>query len=409
MIKESISCPHCGKTVLLSEAISREVDAKVHEEIHIRQNELKEKYESDLRVAVNEATQAARAAATTELALEVETLKDQLLEREGKLRTARTLEITLRRERQELEEEKAELSLRVARELDQKRREIVETTRKNAAEEHTLILREKDLLLEQMRKQIANLKRKAEQGSQQIQGEVLELDLEERLRAMFPLDSFKPVPKGVNGADLIQEVCDRAGEICGVMLWETKRTKNWSDSWLGKLKADQLVAKADVALLLTQALPNGCERFQQIDGLWVTSQACAFDLAFVLRKSLIELASARRMVRGKSEKMEIVFDYISSPLFAMRVESILSQLVSFKGDLEAEKRAFSRIWARRETQIEAVVGSMAHIVGDLHAIADLSLAEVESLNLSLSEPEDIAPPLLEARSNANFPSRHSID
>lgn len=383
MISESISCPYCGKSIPLSEAISREVEAKLHDELHLREGNLMKKYQADLAVAVREAAREAKAAAITELSFEVETLKGQLSEREGKLKEARGLEIKLRLERQRLEEEKAEVELRVAREIDQKRKEIVETTRKNTAEEQNLILREKDHLLDQMKKQIEDLKRKAEQGSQQLQGEVLELDLEERLKSMFPLDNLKPVPKGVSGADLIQEVCDRTGEVCGLILWETKRTKNWSDGWLGKLKADQLAAKANVALLLTQALPNGCERFQQIDGLWVTSHACAFDLAFVLRKSLIELASARRAVQGKNEKMEVVYDYLSSPLFGTRVESVLNMLVSLKSDLEAEKRSFSKIWAKRQSQIEGVIGSMAHIVGDLQAIGDLSMAQVKSLNLPL--------------------------
>jgi len=297
------------------------------------------------------------------------------------------LEIKLRQERQNLEAEKAEVELRVAREIDEQRKEIEERARKGVDAEQNLVLREKDQLLQQMKKQIEELKRKAEQGSQQLQGEVLELALEERLSSMFPLDRVKPVPKGVNGADLIQEVCDRTGVVCGLILWETKRTKNWSDGWLGKLKADQLAAKADVALLLTQTLPKDCERFQQINGLWVTSYACAFDLAFVLRKSLIELAKARRAARGKNEKMEIVYDYLSSPQFGTRVESVLNMLVSLKSDLDGEKRAYAKIWSKRQTQIEGVIGSMAHIVGDLQAIGDLSLGEVKSL--SLAQIEDV--------------------
>ena len=384
MISESISCPYCGKNIPFSEAISREIEAKLDEELHLREGNLMKKYQADLATAVQKASRLAMATATTELAFEVETLKDQLLETEGKLTQARGIEIKLRQERQRLEEEKAEVELRVAREIDEKRKEIVETTRKNTAEEQNLILREKDHLLEQMKKQIEDLKRRAEQGSQQLQGEVLELDLEERLNSMFPLDNLKPVPKGLTGADLIQEVCDRAGEVCGLILWETKRTKNWSDGWVGKLKADQLAAKADVALLLTQSLPSGCERFQQIDGLWVTSHACAFDLVLVLRKGLIELARVRRTVRGKNEKMEIVYDYLSSPLFGTRVESVLNVLVSLKSDLEVEKRAFSKIWAKRQTQIEGVIISMAHIVGDLEAIGDLSLAEIKNLDLTLA-------------------------
>lgn len=389
MISESISCPYCGKTIPLSEAISHEVEANLQHELDLRQRELEKKYQANLSEAIQKAAREAKASATKELAFEVETMKGQLAQQGGKLKQARTLEIKLRRDRQNLEEEKAELEVRVAREIDEQRKGIEEKARKRVEVEQNLVLREKDQLLEQMKRQIENLKRKAEQGSQQLQGEVLELDLEERLSSLFPLDNFKPVPKGVNGADLIQEVCDRTGVVCGLILWETKRTKNWSDGWLGKLKADQLAAKADVALLLSQALPKDCERFQQIDGLWVTSPACAFDLALVLRKSLIELAKARRTARGKREKMEIVYDYLSSPQFGTRVESVLTMLVSLKSDLDCEKRAYAKIWTKRQTQIDGVIGSMAHIVGDLQAIGDLSMAEVKSLALPPAEELDV--------------------
>jgi hypothetical protein len=387
MISESISCPYCGKSIPLSEAISHEVEAKLQNEMLRRESDLEKKYQLDLSKAVQKAAHEAKATAESELGLEVETLKGQLSQQEGKLKQARVLEIKLRHERQSLEEQKAEVELRVAREIDEQRKEIEEKTLKRVEAEQNLVLREKDQLLEQMKRRIEDLKRKAEQGSQQLQGEVLELALEERLSLMFPLDNFKPVPKGVNGADLIQEVCDRTGVVCGLILWETKRTKNWSEGWLGKLKADQLAAKADVALLLTQALPRDCERFQQIDGLWVTSYACAFDLALVLRKSLIEVAKARRAARGKNEKMEIVYDYLSSPQFGTRVESVLNMLVSLKSDLDGEKRAYAKIWSKRQTQIEGVIGSMAHIVGDLQAIGDLSLGEVKSL--SFPQIEDV--------------------
>lgn len=320
---------------------------------------------------------------------EVLELKGQLSEQELKLRETQQLEIKLRREQQKLETEKAETELRVAREIDEQRKEIEESAFRRAADQQSLIDREKDQRLEQMKRQIEDLKRKAEQGSQQLQGEVLELDLEERLSAMFPLDNFKAVAKGVNGADLIQEVCDRSGEVCGLILWEAKRTKNWSDGWLTKLRADQLASKADVAILLSQALPKDCETFQQMAGLWVTSQACAFDLVMVLRLSLVELAKARRAAQGKSEKMEILYDYLSSPQFGTRVESVLNTLASMKGDLDTEKRAFSRIWAKRQSQLEGVIGGVSHMVGDLQAIGDLTLYEVKSLQLqAVAEPGD---------------------
>jgi hypothetical protein len=383
MSNEFITCPYCEKSIPLSKAISHEVDTRLHKELDLREDAIKRKYESDLSAALQKARRDAFAAGSSEMSVELEVLKSQLSEQAAKLSQAQALEIKLRQERQSLEAEKAEVELRVIREIDAKRKEIEANTRRKAADEQTLILREKDELLGQMRKQIRDLKQKSEQGSQQLQGEVQELDLEERLRAMFPLDEIKFVPKGINGADLIQRVLDRTGELCGSMLWETKRTKNWSDAWVGKLKVDQLAVEADVALLLTQALPKDCERFKQVDGsLWVTNQACALDLAFVLRNALIELAKNRRLIRGKSGKMEVLYDYLSSAQFGARVDAILNTLSLMKKDLDAEKRAYSRIWAKRETQIEAVSSSVAHFVGDLETIGDLTFAEIKSLSLT---------------------------
>ena len=383
MSNEFITCPYCEKSIPLSKAISHEVDTRLTKKLDLREDGIRRKYESDLSAALQKARLDATAAATSQMSVELDVLKVQLSEQAAKLSRTQALEIKLRQERQSLEAEKAELELRVIREIDAKRKEIETNTRKRAAEEQTLILREKDELLDQMRRQIRELKQKSEQGSQQLQGAVLELDLEERLKAMFPLDEIKSVPKGVNGADLIQRVFDRTGELCGSILWETKRTKNWSDAWVGKLKVDQLAVEADVALLLTQALPKDCERFKQVDGsLWVTNQACALDLAFVLRNALIELAKNRRIVRGKSEKMEVLYDYLSSAQFGARVEAVLNTLVMMKGDLDAERRAYARIWAKRRTQIDSVIGNISHVVGDLQTIGDLTLAEIKSLSLA---------------------------
>jgi hypothetical protein len=382
MNSEFISCPHCGKSIPLSKAISCEVDLRLQQEIDLRENSLKEQHRKELTTALQKASREAKAEATAEVSVELETLKAQLSDQTAKLRLSQQLEVKLRGERQLLETEKAEIELRAIREVDDRRKEIEESVRRRVADEHILILREKDTLLGQMRKQIQELKQKSEQGSQQLQGEVLEQDLEERLKAIFPLDEIKPIPKGVNGADLIQNVFDRTGELCGSILWESKRTKNWSDSWIGKLKSDQLEVEADVALLLTQAMPKSCERFKQVDGsLWVTNYACAFDLAIVLRSALLELAKSRRTVQGKNEKMEILYDYLSSTQFGSRVEAILNTLSQMKKELDAEKRAYSRIWAKRETQIEAVIGSIAHVVGDLETIGDLAFAEIKNLDL----------------------------
>jgi hypothetical protein len=171
----------------------------------------------------------------------------------------------------------------------------------------TLRVREKEEQIASMQRQIEDLRRKAEQGSQQLQGEVQELALEAMLRQKFPRDAFDPVPKGEFGGDLIQHVVGPTGQICGSMLWEAKRTKNWSDGWLGKLREDQRAAKADVALIVSHALPKGLQTFDQIDGVWVTEPRYAVAVAIALRESLIALAAARLAGEGQQTKMELVY------------------------------------------------------------------------------------------------------
>jgi len=164
-----------------------------------------------------------------------------------------------------------------------------------------------------MQRQIEELRRRAEQGSQQLQGEVSEMELEALLKAKFPHDSIDPVPKGQHGGDILQRVVGPAGMRCGTMLWESKRTKNWSDGWLTKLREDQREAKAELSIIVTQVLPKGVETFEYIDGIWVTHPRSALPVAMAMRQSLIEVAAARKATEGQQTKTEMVYDYLTGP------------------------------------------------------------------------------------------------
>lgn len=256
-------------------------------------------------------------------------------------------------------------------------------------EEHRLKVREKDTLIAQLRDQIDSLKHRADTGSQQLQGEVLEVDLEERLEANFNSDKLKPVPKGIRGADILHEVYDRRDRYCGAIVWETKRTKSWKDIWVEKLKHDQRTANANMAVLLTKTLPKNCERFRQIDGVWVTNYACAIDLAIVLRSSLIEIATTKRAIAGKHSKMADLHDYLISANFRSRIEVVVETFISMKKDLEHEKRAYERIWRKREKQIDKIVSNVSCMVGDVEGIVDSNMLQIKSLELpALTDGED---------------------
>jgi hypothetical protein len=236
-------------------------------------------------------------------------------------------------------------------------------------------------------RQIEELKRKAEQGSQQLQGEAQELELESVLRGRFPRDIIDPVPKGEFGGDVLHRVVGPLGQESGTILWESKRTKNWSDGWLSKLRDDQRTAKAEIALIVTNVLPKGVETFDFIDGVWIAETRYAIPLAISLRQSLIDISSARKSREGQHTKTELVYQYMTGPRFRHRIEAIVERFEEMRTDLERERKAMTRLWAKREEQIKGIIESTSGMYGDLQGIAGGVMQEIESLDLLLIESE----------------------
>jgi hypothetical protein len=257
--------------------------------------------------------------------------------------------------------------------------------RKEAEESLKFKVMEKEQTITSMQKQIEDLKRRAEQGSQQLQGEVQELELESLLRAKFPLDTIEPVPKGEHGGDMLQRIHGPLGQTCGTILWEAKRTKNWSDSWLVKLREDQRAAKAEIAVLVTQALPKDLETFDLVDGVWVTPPRTALPVALALRQMLSEVALARQSTEGQQTKMEMVYQYLTGPRFRQRVQAIVEAFSSMREDLDKEKKAIMKQWAKREEQTDRVLQATVGMYGDLQGIAGRTLQEIEGLELKALE------------------------
>jgi hypothetical protein len=235
-----------------------------------------------------------------------------------------------------------------------------------------------------MQRQIEELKRKAEQGSQQLQGEAQELELEAILRGRFPRDTIEPVAKGEFGGDLLHRVFGPTGQLCGTILWETKRTKSWSDGWLPKLRDDQRAAKADIALIVSHALPKEMDGpFDFLGGVWVTEPRCAVPVAIALRESLIALSATRQAGEGRLTKMEMIYQYLTGPRFRLRVEAIVEKFTEMQTDLDRERKVMTRLWAKREEQIRGVIESTAGMYGDLQGIAGKTLQEIEGLEVQL--------------------------
>ena len=231
-----------------------------------------------------------------------------------------------------------------------------------------------------MTRTIEELRRKAEQGSQQSQGEVFEVELEELLRGKFPMDAIEPVAKGELGADVIQQVNGSVGQPAGMILWESKRTKAWSDGWLAKLREDQRRCGADVALIISHALPKHIDHFDLVAGVWVAHPRCALAVAVALRESLIEISSLRLVQQGQQTKMEQVYEYLTGTRFRQRVDAVVEKFNDMREDLDKERKFMGRQWAKRETQIVAVIESTVGMVGDLQAIAGKAMPEITSLD-----------------------------
>jgi len=399
MAEQVIICPHCHKEIPFTKALSHQIKEELREEVEAevkkKKLELAQKEEALLtkekRIA-EEVSQKVdleknrlegdwKQKAKEAVAFELEDLRTRLKEKGQKLEESQKVELELRKQRRELEEKQKSLQLEVSRKLDEERDKIREETVKIFTEEHRLKDLEKEKQMKDMLKQIEEWKRKAEQGSQQMQGEVLELELEEILKINFPLDRVEPVAKGRRGADILQRVHNQQGHYCGTIIWESKRAKLWNDGWIDKLKEDQREAKAEIAVLVTTVLPKEVNNFVFMDGVWVTHYSLATYLTYALRMNLIQLASTKIFAVGKYRKMEVLYSYLSGPEFGQRVEAIVSALASMKNDLDQEKRVMNRVWAKREKQIERVIYNASGMYGDLQGIIGASMPEIEGLGL----------------------------
>jgi hypothetical protein len=312
---------------------------------------------------------------------EVLELQQALKEKDTKLADAQKAQAELIRKERELDDAKRAMDLTVERRIQESLSTVRDQARREAEDGLKLRVAEKEQTIAGMQRQIEELKRKAEQGSQQLQGEVQELELESQLKAKFPRDTIEPILKGRSGGDIKQLVFNQLGNLCGTLLWESKRTKNWSDGWLGKLRDDQRTAKADVAVIVSRVLPNGCEGFDFIEGIWVVEPRCAIPIAIALRQSIVELAGVRQSREGLQTKMGMVYEYLTGPSFRQRVEAIVERFSEMHEDLDKERRAIMRLWAKREEQIRGVIDSTAGMYGDLQGIGGKAFREIEGLEI----------------------------
>ena len=357
--------------------------------------EQQELVEAQVRQQVARATEEIKTKAAKQ-ALEAQEvvmkdLRAELSDKAGALRKAQEQELELRKEKRLLEEAKEALKLEVQRTLDEERGKLKEQLRAASDEENRLKIAEKEKVIHDLMSKLDEAQRKAAQGSQQTQGEVLELDFEQQLRQTFPIDQINEISKGVRGADVLQEVRSNVGRPCGLILYELKRTQNWSDGWVAKLKEDMRGAKAEIGVIVTEVLPKGVVRFGQQDGVFVCDIASAIPLAHALRRMVQELAIARGHQEGAQEKMQLLYTYLTGVEFRQRVSAVIEAFSMMRGDLEKERRGMTRSWAKREKHINSVVENMAGMIGDVQAISGNALQDIPALELDSEFGEDEEP------------------
>lgn len=425
MAEPQIVCSNCGTEIKLTESLAAPLiaEARRHFEQQIAAKETEfGRREGEIRQAQDEIARArasvdeqvvarlrierakiaeieasrAREMVADELSSrqrELADLKQLLAANTGKLEAAQAAHAETLRKQRELDAATRELELTVEKRVQQELAAVHERAKIDAEDDLKAKVSEKEAQIAAMQRRIEDLRRKADQGSQQLQGEAQEIELESLLRARFPSDLIEEVPKGVFGGDIVHRVVGSAGQACGTILWESKRTKSWSDSWLPKLRDDQRAAQADVAVIVSSALPEGLDTFDLVGNVWVVKPRFATPVAIVLRQALVDIAAARVSQEGQQTKTELVYHYLTGPRFRHRVEAIVERFSEMQADLERERKAMTRLWAKREEQLKLVLESTTGLYGDLQGIAGREMQEIESLEVlaiaTSSEPASI--------------------
>ena len=416
-----VKCPHCGKEIEIDKALEGQIEARVltaerhrHEEelTKIRQEQeaalakekaeaselakrqiegeidlMKKRLDADLELEKKRIEQELgneqRKAAAQQESL-VKQLRDDA---ENAKEDSKKLREDLGKMMEQLREErkaKENAELEAQKRLNESEEKIRDEVQKAADERQRLNIAAKEKTILDLQKALDDAQRKAAQGSQQLQGEILELDLEEALANAFRDDKINPVAKGVNGADISHTVCSQSGIECGVILWEIKRTKNWTDGWIPKLKTDLRNAKANIPVIITEALPKELQNdMGQVEGVWIVKPKLAIILGTLLRKSLLDVAREKATAQNRGDKADLLFNYVTSHEFAQQVESMVETYQEMSAQVVKERVAYERMWSLREKQAQKLLLNTANIVGSMQGqVGAGSMPRIKGLELA---------------------------
>lgn len=403
MAEQTIICPNCRKRIPVSEVLTHQIEADLRKNFESqskqREKELEASFDKKLSVEISRSQRQAQAELEKQLKEEKSRLEKQLQKKAEEKFSGELAELKKElkdKERQaaDLKKQQAEVQ-KIQRQLESREKTLeteierkVEKALKKAESETAKRIeaefKNNELRLEKKlgdaRRQLVELKQKLEQGSQKEQGNEGEREVKEILGRVFPEDEIKSINTGQAGADVLQKVYV-SGQYCGTIIWEVKRTQKWSKAWLSKLRNDQRRAKAELAVLVSAALPKDIQHFAQIEGVWITEFSLVAGLATALRTNLIQAALMKQSSKGKHEKMELLFEYLSSVEFKHRIEGIVEAFRSMQDDLDKERQTMERQWAKREKQIHLVVQNVAGMYGDMQVIVGQSLPKIRRLEL----------------------------
>ncbi len=419
--KTTIKCPNCGTKIDVNEILYHQLEEEFKQKNLIEQKkfkseieakkreyeealnslksqkeaikEQKERFDEELKKATKLKLKEEKQKLKEELKKQLEEeqselisiLKKELEEKSNQVKELNKTKAEIERLKREKDEIESKIKAQAQITLTKKLQEEKELIKKTIEEENELKLKQKEEQLKQLQEQLKIAQRKAEQGSMQLQGEVQELAIEEYLQNHYPFDVIEEIKKGVRGADCIQIVHTREAQNCGKIYYESKRTKDFQKSWIEKFKTDMRQKGADIGVLVTQTLPTGMDRMGLVDGVWV----CTFEefkaLSAVLRESIIKLHSLKQTQVNKTDKMSLLYNYLTSTEFSMQIEAIVEGFTQMQNDLEKEKRSMARIWKQREKQIEKVLENTINMYASIKGIAGNAIVDVKALELPYSE------------------------
>ncbi len=422
-MQKSIKCPNCGENIDVNSILYHQLEdefkqknlqekKKFDDEIAQKRveykkaieslkqkeefiKEQKEKFDEELQKATKNALKEEKIKLAEQLKQQIldeqkesmELLKKELLEKSNQVKELNLAKANIEKLKREKEEIETKIKADSEVELNKKIALEKEKIQKSLQEQNELKFKSQQEQMEQLKRQLIEAQRKAEQGSQQLQGEVQELAIEEYLESKYPFDTIEEIKKGARGGDCIQIVHTREIQNCGKIYYESKRTKEFQRSWIEKFKADMRDKGADVGVLVSEVMPNELERMGLMDGIWVCSYEEFKGLSAVLREGVIKVHLAKKSEENKTDKMSLLYSYLTSVEFTMQVEAIVEGFTQMKSDLDSEKRSMYRIWKQREKQIEKVLENTIGMYGSIKGIAGESVGNVKALELGYDEDE----------------------